>query len=116
MSAPCASCARLDRRHTRTAVATVCSADGRISSRAPTRSSRRWLASRSAPGYSLRDVNDWFEGQMVSGERLVPQTSTLEARTLAGDFAVPVFVIPRLKNFTTPTSLALVRRFHPRAR
>jgi hypothetical protein len=27
-----------------------------------------------APGYTLRDVNDWFEGQGVSAERLVPQT------------------------------------------
>ena len=38
-----------------------------------------------APGYTLRDVNDWFDGQNVSGERLVPQTSALDARTLAGD-------------------------------
>ena len=59
-----------------------------------------------APGYSLRDVNDWFDGQIVSGERLVAQSSALEARTLAGDFAVPVFVIQGAEDFTTPTSLA----------
>jgi pimeloyl-ACP methyl ester carboxylesterase len=59
-----------------------------------------------APGYSLRDVNDWFDGQIVSGERLVGQASGLEARTLAGDFAVPVFVIQGAEDFTTPTSLA----------
>jgi pimeloyl-ACP methyl ester carboxylesterase len=59
-----------------------------------------------APGYTLRDVNDWFEGQNVSAERLVPQTSALDARTLAGDFAVPVFVIQGAEDFTTPTSLA----------
>ena len=59
-----------------------------------------------APGYTLRDVNDWFEGQGVSSERLVPQTSALDARTLAGDFAVPVFVIQGAEDFTTPTSLA----------
>ncbi len=59
-----------------------------------------------APGYTLRDVNDWFDGQMVSGERLVGQSSALEARTLAGDFAVPVFVIQGAEDFTTPTSLA----------
>jgi hypothetical protein len=34
-----------------------------------------------APGYTLRDVNDWFDGQKVSAERLVPQTSALDART-----------------------------------
>jgi len=59
-----------------------------------------------APGYELRDVNDWFDGQNVSGERLVPQTSALDARTLAGDFAVPVFVFQGSEDFTTPTSLA----------
>jgi pimeloyl-ACP methyl ester carboxylesterase len=59
-----------------------------------------------APGYSLRDYNDWFDGQIVSSQRLVPQTSALEARTLAGDFAVPVFVIQGAEDFTTPTSLA----------
>jgi pimeloyl-ACP methyl ester carboxylesterase len=59
-----------------------------------------------APGYTLRDVNDWFDGQNVSAERLVPQTSTLAAQTLAGDFAVPVFVIQGAEDFTTPTSLA----------
>jgi pimeloyl-ACP methyl ester carboxylesterase len=59
-----------------------------------------------APGYTLRDVNDWFDGQNVSAERLVPQTSALDARTLAGDFAVPVFVFQGAEDFTTPTSLA----------
>jgi pimeloyl-ACP methyl ester carboxylesterase len=59
-----------------------------------------------APGYTLRDLNDWFEGQVVSGQRLVPQTSALEAATLAGDFAVPVFVIQGAEDFTTPTTLA----------
>ena len=35
-----------------------------------------------APGYSLRDINDWFEGQSVSAEHLVPQTSTLDPKVL----------------------------------
>ncbi len=59
-----------------------------------------------APGYTLRDVNDWFDGQNISGERLIPPQSTQDARTLAGDFAVPVFVIQGAEDFTTPTSLA----------
>jgi pimeloyl-ACP methyl ester carboxylesterase len=59
-----------------------------------------------APGYTLRDVNNWFDGQNVSAERLVPETSALDARTLAGDFAVPVFVIQGAEDFTTTTSLA----------
>jgi len=59
-----------------------------------------------APGYSLGDINDWFEGQSVSGEHLVPQTSGLDPKLLGGEFAVPVFVIQGTEDFTTPTSLA----------
>jgi pimeloyl-ACP methyl ester carboxylesterase len=47
----------------------------------------------SAPGYTMRDVNDWLAGQSLSAARLIPQTSTLDAKRLGGEFAVPVFVI-----------------------
>ena len=60
----------------------------------------------SAPGYSLRDINDWGEGQDVSAQRLIPQTSILEPQGLGGEFALPVFVIQGAEDFTTPTSLA----------
>lgn len=59
-----------------------------------------------APGYSLRDINDWVEGQTLSAQRLIPQTSTLESKALGGEFALPVFVIQGTEDFTTPTSLA----------
>jgi pimeloyl-ACP methyl ester carboxylesterase len=59
-----------------------------------------------APGYGLRDVNDWLDGQGLSAEQLVPQTSALGSRALGGDFAVPVFVIQGAEDFTTPTALA----------
>jgi pimeloyl-ACP methyl ester carboxylesterase len=59
-----------------------------------------------APGYSLGDINDWFEGQGVSGEHLVSRISVLDPKLLAGEFAVPVFVIQGAEDFTTPTSLA----------
>jgi pimeloyl-ACP methyl ester carboxylesterase len=59
-----------------------------------------------APGYTLADINDWFEGQMATAERLVPVTSHLDPRQLGGEFAVPVFVIQGAEDFTTPTSLA----------
>jgi pimeloyl-ACP methyl ester carboxylesterase len=59
-----------------------------------------------APGYSLRDVNDWAAGQGLSAERLVPATSRLEQKRLAGEFALPIFVIQGAEDFTTPTSLA----------
>jgi pimeloyl-ACP methyl ester carboxylesterase len=60
----------------------------------------------SAPGYSIGDINDWFEGQSVSAEQLVPKTSGLDAKLLGGKFAIPVFVIQGAEDFTTPTSLA----------
>jgi pimeloyl-ACP methyl ester carboxylesterase len=59
-----------------------------------------------APSYTVRDINDWMDGQRLSAERLVPLTSALEARTLSGEFALPVFVIQGAEDFTTPTSLA----------
>jgi pimeloyl-ACP methyl ester carboxylesterase len=60
----------------------------------------------SAPGYTMRDVNDWLDGQILSAERLVPASSALTAAALTGRFAVPVFVIQGAEDFTTPTSLA----------
>jgi pimeloyl-ACP methyl ester carboxylesterase len=60
----------------------------------------------SAPGYTVRDVHDWGQGQMLSAERLVPETSALEAKALGGEFAIPVFVIQGAEDFTTPTTLA----------
>jgi pimeloyl-ACP methyl ester carboxylesterase len=60
----------------------------------------------SAPGYSVRDINDWIDGQRLSAEQLVPQTSSLPASALGGEFALPVFVIQGAADFTTPTSLA----------
>ena len=60
----------------------------------------------SAPGYTIRDVNDWLDGQGLSAERLVPESSALPASALTGRIAVPVFVIQGAEDFTTPTSLA----------
>ena len=59
-----------------------------------------------APGSSLKDINDWLEGQNASAEQLVPVTSALDPKLLGGEFAVPVFVIQGAEDYTTPTSLA----------
>ena len=59
-----------------------------------------------APGYTMRDVNDWIDGQGLSADRLVPESSGLSAPALTGRFAVPVFVIQGSDDCTTPTSLA----------
>ena len=53
----------------------------------------------SAPGRTVRDINDWADGQGVSAEQLVPQTSKLDTKTLGGDFAVPVLVIQGAEDF-----------------
>ena len=60
----------------------------------------------SAPGYTMRDVNDWLDGQALSADRLVPESSALQAGALTGRFALPVLVIQGAEDFTTPTSLA----------
>lgn len=59
-----------------------------------------------APNYTLRDLNEWIDGQSLSAERLVPQTSALKPEALGGDFALPVLVIQGAEDFTTPTTLA----------
>ena len=59
-----------------------------------------------APGYSVRDLNDWADGQNLSAERLIPEMAKLDSTALGGDFALPVFVIQGAEDFTTPTSLA----------
>jgi pimeloyl-ACP methyl ester carboxylesterase len=60
----------------------------------------------SAPGYTVRDVSDWFDGQGLITEHLVAETSALDPKALGGTFALPVFVIQGAEDFTTPTSLA----------
>jgi pimeloyl-ACP methyl ester carboxylesterase len=59
-----------------------------------------------APGSTPQDIIDWFDGQVLSAERLVPQTSALDPKALFGEFALPVHVIQGDEDFTTPTSLA----------
>ena len=59
-----------------------------------------------APGYSVGDINDWFEGQSVSGEHLEPFFDELDRKLLGGEFAVPVFVIQGAEDYTTPVNLA----------
>jgi pimeloyl-ACP methyl ester carboxylesterase len=60
----------------------------------------------SAPGYTVGDVNDWFDGQGLSANRLIPQEGALAATAFSGRFELPVLVIQGAEDFTTPTSLA----------
>ncbi len=59
-----------------------------------------------APGYSVRDIQDWFDGQSVSGEHLESYFDELDRKLLGGELAVPVFVIQGAEDYTTPVSLA----------
>ena len=63
-------------------------------------------AALTAPGYTFRDIDDWMTGQQLSGGQLIPQTVKLDAKSLGGEVAIPVFVIQGAEDFTTPTSLA----------
>lgn len=58
------------------------------------------------PGSTVDDFNDSADGQQLSGERLVPQTKAITAKDLGVDFALPIFVIQGVDDFTTPTELA----------
>ena len=59
-----------------------------------------------APGYSVQDINDSVEGQLLSGERLVPRTMSIGPADLGLEFAIPVFFFQGAEDFTTPTELA----------
>ncbi len=58
------------------------------------------------PGKSVRDITDSVDGQELSAERLVPQTTSLESKDLGLEFAVPIFFFQGDEDFTTPTALA----------
>jgi pimeloyl-ACP methyl ester carboxylesterase len=59
-----------------------------------------------APGYSVKDVNDWLDGQILSGDQLVPEMINHGQKQLGTEFRVPVFFLQGAEDFTTPTALA----------
>ena len=59
-----------------------------------------------APGYSVSDVNDWFDGQILSSDRLVPEMITQGRKELGTEFRVPIFFFQGAEDFTTSTALA----------
>jgi pimeloyl-ACP methyl ester carboxylesterase len=59
-----------------------------------------------APGNSVRDLNDSIDGQILSGDRLVPQVRSSTPNNLGLEFAVPMFFFQGTEDFTTPTALA----------
>ena len=59
-----------------------------------------------SPGNSVQDINDTVDGQMLSGERLVPETKSSGPKDLGLEFSIPMFFIQGAEDFTTPTALA----------
>lgn len=59
-----------------------------------------------APDYSVQDMNDSGEGQMLSAERLVPQMQSIGPAELGVEFSIPIFVFQGEEDFTTSTALA----------
>lgn len=59
-----------------------------------------------APGYSVSDVNDWFDGQILSGDQLVPEMMNHGRKELGTEFGVPVFFFQGAEDFTSSTALA----------
>ena len=59
-----------------------------------------------APGGSVQDFNRSVDGQILSGEQLVPQAKSARPEDLGLAFAIPVFFFQGAEDFTTPTALA----------
>ena len=59
-----------------------------------------------APGNSVQDLNDSVDGQILSGDQLVPQTRSETMKELGLKFAIPIFFFEGTEDFTTPTELA----------
>jgi pimeloyl-ACP methyl ester carboxylesterase len=59
-----------------------------------------------APGYSVQDINDSGDGQILSANRLVPQTQSIGPAELGLEFSIPMFVFQGEEDFTTSTALA----------
>jgi pimeloyl-ACP methyl ester carboxylesterase len=59
-----------------------------------------------APGYSVQDLNDSIEGQILSGDRLFSQTRSATMKDLGLQFAISTFFFEGTEDFTTPTELA----------
>ena len=59
-----------------------------------------------SPGYSVQDINDTGDGEVLSAERLVPQTTSQGPKELGLEFSIPMFFIQGAEDFTTPTALA----------
>lgn len=59
-----------------------------------------------APGATLRDINDGFDGEGFSGDKLVPHLNEIDPTLFHASFSVPIVVIQGAGDLTTPPSVA----------
>jgi hypothetical protein len=59
-----------------------------------------------APGNTVQDINDSVQGQELSGERLVPQTTSMGPKEHGLEFSIRMSIFQGVEDFTTPTTLA----------
>ncbi len=59
------------------------------------------------PAFSLRDLDDWLDGQALSAQLLARQQRELSPRRLEGAFAVPIFLIQGAEDCSAPAPLAM---------
>jgi pimeloyl-ACP methyl ester carboxylesterase len=59
-----------------------------------------------APGCSVQDINDSGAGQVLSADRLGPQTRSSGPKELGLKFSIPMFFFQGAEDFTTPSALA----------
>ncbi|HEY0107710.1 MAG TPA: alpha/beta hydrolase [Rhizomicrobium sp.] len=59
-----------------------------------------------APGYTLRDIRDYFAGRDFAGASLYREILSFDARKLGTDVAVPFFIFDGAQDSVTPVALA----------
>jgi pimeloyl-ACP methyl ester carboxylesterase len=59
-----------------------------------------------APGATVRDLNDQFDGEVFSGDKLGPHLGEIDPSLFRATFSVPIFVIQGTNDLTSPPSLA----------
>jgi pimeloyl-ACP methyl ester carboxylesterase len=58
-----------------------------------------------AEGYTLADVNDWLQGQLVTGRALFQPVGAVDLASDRTGFGLPVFLLQGADDYTTPAPL-----------
>jgi pimeloyl-ACP methyl ester carboxylesterase len=58
------------------------------------------------PGYTVEDLNNSIDGQMLTADHLVPQTRSATMKDLGLKLTIPIFFFEGTEGFIAPTDLA----------